>query len=126
MLGERLKVLRGKRTQEDIAKYLGISRARYSHYENGRSEPDIENLQKLAELYNTTTDYLLGRTDDPSPKESEKKMSLFFYDGLEGYDDLSPEEQEAFREHMYDEARQAIELVKKLKKQGKRGGMYER
>ncbi|SFJ82534.1 helix-turn-helix domain-containing protein [Thermoflavimicrobium dichotomicum] len=71
MLGQRLKMLRGKRTQDEIAHKLGISRARYSHYENGRSEPDAEMLQKLADLYNVTTDYLLGRTDDPTPKENK-------------------------------------------------------
>ncbi|MCY7911880.1 helix-turn-helix transcriptional regulator, partial [Bacillus haynesii] len=36
MLGGRLKSLRGKRTQEEVAKQIGVSRARYSHYENGR------------------------------------------------------------------------------------------
>jgi HTH-type transcriptional regulator, competence development regulator len=65
MVGERLKKLRGNMTQEDIAKFLGISRARYSHYENGRSEPDNETLKKLADFFNVTTDYLLGRTDEP-------------------------------------------------------------
>ncbi len=65
MLGSRLKKLRGNRTQDDIAKLLGISRARYSHYENERSEPDTETLQKLADIFNTSTDYLLGRTDNP-------------------------------------------------------------
>jgi len=60
MLGERLKKLRGKRTQEEVAKYIGVSRARYSHYENGRSEPDTETLKKIASYYNVTTDYLLG------------------------------------------------------------------
>lgn len=45
MLGGRLKSLRGKRTQEEVAKQIGVSRARYSHYENGRSEPDYETLK---------------------------------------------------------------------------------
>lgn len=100
MLGERLKTLRGKRTQEDIAKYLGISRARYSHYENERSEPDIENLQKLAELYNTTTDYLLGRTNNPSPDNSN--ISVAFYDGLEGFEELDPEQQRVIMDTVED------------------------
>jgi transcriptional regulator with XRE-family HTH domain len=73
MIGERLKYLRGKKTQEDIAKYLGISRARYSHYENGRSEPDNETLKKLADFFNVTTDYLLGRTDTPNREASNEQ-----------------------------------------------------
>lgn len=64
MLGKRLKELRGKRTQQDIADKLDISRARYSHYENEHVEPDNELLQKMAGLYQVTVDYLLGRTND--------------------------------------------------------------
>lgn len=59
MIGGRLKSLRGKRTQEEIASHIGVSRARYSHYENGRSEPDYDTLQKLADYFQVTTDYLL-------------------------------------------------------------------
>ena len=41
MLGDRLKKLRGDgRTQEDVAKAVGVSRAAYSHFENNRNEPD--------------------------------------------------------------------------------------
>lgn len=67
MLGQRLKKLRGKRTQEEVAKHIGISRARYAHYENERSEPDIETLQKLADYFNVSIDFLLGRTNEPFP-----------------------------------------------------------
>ncbi|MEZ2660821.1 helix-turn-helix domain-containing protein [Aneurinibacillus aneurinilyticus] len=126
---ERLKELRSKKglTQEQLAISLDIPESTIRRYESvDDSMPRRERLEKIADFFDVQTDYLTGRTNDPSPKKSEKEMSLFFYDGLEGYDDLSPEEKEAFREHMYDEARQAIELVKKLKKQGKRGGMYER
>lgn len=63
MLGERLRSLRGKRTQEEVSKALGLSRARYSHYENNRVEPDTEILNKMADFFNVSTDYLLGRTD---------------------------------------------------------------
>jgi transcriptional regulator with XRE-family HTH domain len=59
MIGERLKKLRGKRTQEEVAQKIGISRARLSHYETGRSEPDSEILKKLADFYGVSTDYLI-------------------------------------------------------------------
>lgn len=134
-IGERVKRLREKKgwTQRDFAKKLGISNSVLSRVENGEKK-NVEDylIKRLAETLDTSSDYLLGLSnnainkENSLSKESEKEMSLFFYDGIEGYDDLSPEEQKAFREHMYDEARQAIELVKKLKKQGKRGGMYER
>lgn len=70
MLGDRLKRLRGKRTQSEVAKSLGITRARYSHYENGRNEPDNEMLQKLADYYQVTVDYLLGY-DNEEKKEGD-------------------------------------------------------
>ncbi|MFB9827786.1 helix-turn-helix domain-containing protein [Lederbergia wuyishanensis] len=80
MLGERLKSLRGKRTQEEVANLLGLSRARYSHYENNRVEPDTEILNKLADFYNVTTDYLLGRTINPDPiRKDEEVESLLYY-----------------------------------------------
>lgn len=71
MLGDRLKRLRGKRTQSEVAKSLGITRARYSHYENGRNEPDTEMLQKLADYYQVTVDYLLNGDDNDGKKETD-------------------------------------------------------
>lgn len=71
MLGKRLKGLRGKQTQEQVANKLGISRSRYSHYENEHVQPDNELLQRMAELYNVSIDYLLGRTNDKSSISQE-------------------------------------------------------
>lgn len=80
ILGGRLKSLRGKRTQEEVSKALGLSRARYSHYENNRVEPDTEILNKIADFYNVTTDYLLGRTNNPYPlNKDEEKSTLDHY-----------------------------------------------
>lgn len=66
MLSKRLAYLRGSLTQDEVASALGISRARYSHYETGRSEPDTEMLRKMAGFFKASTDYLLGITDSPS------------------------------------------------------------
>ncbi|SDH84101.1 Transcriptional regulator, contains XRE-family HTH domain [Aneurinibacillus thermoaerophilus] len=126
-LGERLRLLREKKglTQVALAKKLNIPNQNVSNYERDFRQPDYETLKKLADLFEVTTDYLLGHSDNPSPNK-ESKLNLFFYDGLEGYDDLDPEAQEAFRQYMREEAKRAIEFAKKLKKQGKRGGRYER
>lgn len=69
MFGNKLKSLRSNlgKTQEEIAKSLGLSRAAYSHFENGRNEPDYDTLKKISEYFHVSTDYLLGRTDDPLP-----------------------------------------------------------
>ncbi len=51
------------KTQTQLAKVLGTSQTMYARYERGASELPIRHLLKLAEYYNVTTDYLLGRTD---------------------------------------------------------------
>ena len=56
-------------TQEQIAKYLNVKQNTYSQYENGKRQITIEVLILLADLYNTSTDYILRRTDNPKPYE---------------------------------------------------------
>ena len=48
-------------TQRDVAARLGVSQPSYIRYENGTSEPTIENLIKLADLFDVSLDYLCGR-----------------------------------------------------------------
>lgn len=73
MLGEKLKHLRRKknRSQEDVAKDLGITRAKYSHIENGRNEPDNETLVQLANYYDVSVDYLLNVANVQRFKEED-------------------------------------------------------
>ena len=54
-------------TQTQVAKYLQMSQTGYSKYETGENDIPTQVLIKLAKLYATSTDYLLGRTDDPTP-----------------------------------------------------------
>ncbi|KQX51996.1 XRE family transcriptional regulator [Paenibacillus sp. Root444D2] len=65
--GDRIALLREKRglTQEELSNKIGISRAALSHYETNRREPDYETINKIANFFNVTVDYLLGRTDQP-------------------------------------------------------------
>lgn len=60
----RLKDLREDRDlkQSDVAKILNISQVSYGRYELGISEPTIESLIKLADFYNVSLDYLVGRS----------------------------------------------------------------
>ena len=53
--------------QTDIADYLHISQRTYSHYETGSRNIPIEMLIRLADYYDTTIDYLVGRTDNKEP-----------------------------------------------------------
>ena len=54
-------------TQREIAEYLHIKQNTYCQYENGQRQLPIECLILLAKLYNTSTDYILGITDNPTP-----------------------------------------------------------
>ena len=60
---ERLKEKRtkAKLTQAAIADRLRVSQSTYAGYETGKRQPDIETLLKLADIFETSTDYLLGR-----------------------------------------------------------------
>ncbi len=64
-LYERIRNLREDRdlTQTDIAKHLGMSQTGYSKYETGENDIPTQILIRLADFYNTSVDYLLGRTD---------------------------------------------------------------
>lgn len=65
VFAERLTELRKqyKYTQRQMADILGISQPSYIRYENNTSEPTQENLVKLADAFDVSVDYLLGRSD---------------------------------------------------------------
>lgn len=86
MFGEKLKALRKSTdmTQQQIADKLGVTRAAYSHFENGRNEPDSETIVKLAKIFEVSTDYLLGHTD------SQKDPNLLVATHVD--DDLTEEQ----------------------------------
>lgn len=50
-------------TQSKIASVLNIRQNTYSQYENGKRQMPLELLWKLADYYNTSIDYLVGRTN---------------------------------------------------------------
>ena len=58
-------------TQKELAKRLGMSQTGYSKYETGENDIPTSILIKLAQLYHTSIDYLLGQTKckEPYPKE---------------------------------------------------------
>jgi len=53
--------------QTQVGRSLGIDQRTYSNYETGKLRFPIDHLIKLALLFNTSIDYLVGLTDDPSP-----------------------------------------------------------
>ncbi|MGR5983886.1 helix-turn-helix domain-containing protein [Bacillus cereus] len=75
-LNKRLKLLRSehKLTQEKFATAVGITKASVSKFENGIKTPSRETIEKIADYFNVTTDYLLGRSEDPELSEEENKI----------------------------------------------------
>lgn len=63
-----LKELRKKKhiTQTKLSTEIEVSQELISHFEIGQSKPNIDNLIKLADYFNCSTDYLLNRTDNPT------------------------------------------------------------
>lgn len=69
-LSTRLQALRKKNnlTQKQVAERIGASASAVSDYELASREPSYEKLVKLSYLYNCSTDYLLGKSDQaPTP-----------------------------------------------------------
>ncbi|EAH3944901.1 XRE family transcriptional regulator [Listeria monocytogenes] len=66
MFSKRLSELRKKKgfSQYKLADELGFSRGQVANYEQGTREPDYQTLLKIAEFFNVSTDYLLGRDDN--------------------------------------------------------------
>lgn len=59
-----------KMTATQLAKKIGKTPQAISQYKNGVNDPTIDALEKIADYFNTSTDYLLGRTDDPNIQHS--------------------------------------------------------
>jgi transcriptional regulator with XRE-family HTH domain len=62
-IGDKLKLLRDSKNlnQEDIAKFLNITQGTYCNYENDVRRPSFEIIVNIADFYNCSTDYILGR-----------------------------------------------------------------
>lgn len=74
-LAERLQKLRKEAgySQEKLAEMLGISRQALSKWENGQANPDVNNIKKLCEIYNKSSDYILfGKEASPEIVYQEK------------------------------------------------------
>ena len=101
----RMKLLREQHnlSQTDLAKILNISRQSYNFYENEKRDPDTTMLIRIADFFNVSLDYLLGRTNAPSPITQEKTSS-HQEEVLRDIEDITPE--------MASEVRQFINYLK--------------
>ncbi len=92
MLGKRLKTLREEKgiTQQQLATVINLSQQTIGHYEVGRAKPDVDTLDRLADYFNVSVDYLLGKTNIRTPIVT----IAAHHDG----DDFTEEELEAIEE----------------------------
>ncbi|MBP7213300.1 MAG: helix-turn-helix domain-containing protein [Anaerolineaceae bacterium] len=70
---ERLKIARKAKgmTQSELAERISVSRQAYSSYETGVRDPDTKTLLEIANILEVDLDFLLGRTDTPTSKNSQ-------------------------------------------------------
>lgn len=80
---KNLKLLRNqnKISQQQLADVIGVTQQSINKYENHSVEPDIETLIKIADYFETTIDYLVGRTENSKENAneitSEEKSMIF-------------------------------------------------
>lgn len=77
-IAERFQKLRRKAgySQEQTAELLGISRQAVSKWESGQGKPDLDNLVRLTEIYNTSADYILLGTEKNMGTSVPEKSGL--------------------------------------------------
>src|SRR5688572_1736627 len=105
MLGERLRALRKQNslTQQNMAVRLGTAKSTISQYETGVNQPDHDTLVRLANLFQVSLDYLLGRSDNPGM--AIQPCNAVYFGGAAV--DLSDDEAEYLRE--------SLEVYRRLK-----------
>ncbi len=91
-IGEKIKNLRQEKRfkQEDLAKKIGISRLMLGKYERGQATPSAETLQKLAQVLNVSTDYLLSDDEKDEALHGFRDKALKNY--FEAIDKMNNEE----------------------------------
>lgn len=67
VFSNRLKILRTSKnlTMEQLGKEVDSTKGTISNYENGNKKPSLDMLIKLADYFDVSIDYLVGRTNDP-------------------------------------------------------------
>jgi transcriptional regulator with XRE-family HTH domain len=133
-IGERIKKLRKKNgfTQEELGKKVNVSSQVISNWERGYSGLDDDDVSLLSKALKTSSDYLLGHTDNPNPeykkndltekdeydiaKRMEKiKEDLKVAEGLSFYGEpMSEEAKESLLEAIEYAERQATRINKKF------------
>lgn len=73
--------------QADVAKHVGVARATYGAYEQGNRQPDFDTLQSIANFFEVSTDYLLGRTSTIQEPSSSYDIPVLKNSPLKNFTD---------------------------------------
>jgi len=78
IFGDRLKQLRTNKdmTGEELGKIFNVTKVAISNWESCRRFPDQDTLINIADFFNVSVDYLLGRTDEKSPISNEELIEM--------------------------------------------------
>jgi transcriptional regulator with XRE-family HTH domain len=73
---DRLRAARDLRqmNQEEVARKSGLQPSAVSHFETGTRKPSFDNLRRLADALEVTTDFLVGRVDDPAASAPQGEL----------------------------------------------------
>lgn len=80
IFADRIRQLRAEKgvSQQKVADALGITKTGYQFYEYGTQSPSFAILPRIADFFDVSADYLLGRSDDPHlPRMDEETKNLF-------------------------------------------------
>lgn len=93
IFGNRLRNLRISEniTGVELGKVLNVTKVAISNWESGKRTPDQETLTKIADYFDVTTDYLLGRTDEKKPKERFQGVNTIAAHRIGNIEQLSDE-----------------------------------
>jgi transcriptional regulator with XRE-family HTH domain len=116
LLDKRLAELRHRKgvSKREIALTLNLEQSTYGKYELGQRQPSLGILQKLADYFFVSTDYLLGKSDNPTPQDIKKEPAT--------YDEFTEQEKELlnlFQELSEDDRDLLIEQGELLKRRRK-------
>lgn len=78
-LGPNLRLIRGAKTQAEIAALLGVPQQTYANWEVGARQPKLDDLCKLALHFEVSTDWLLGLSETPKciePNEASRRAAV--------------------------------------------------
>lgn len=110
-------------TQAQAAEAIGVSDGTYKNYEQGKREPNGDKMVIIANIFNVTTDYLLGRPDAKPPKDtvdllaSEKRFSELEEELLRKYMELPHEARQAVVQFLNDATVKAMQRKAESKRQ---------